>query len=136
MFFDLFFKTAWFDLQRMTSMLSILSLAGLLVAAVKAIPKLLLLMYVAMPLCTSSSAETDRLLKSFSESEEPPTANTLTEDDDRALTYFNATHSRLEDGRYEVRAPRRLTVKPLGNSRSQAVRRYNTNKHSLQRKGK
>ena len=85
---------------------------------------------------TSSSAETDRLLKSFWESEEPPTANTLTEDDDRALTYFNTTHSRLEDGRYEVRTPRRLTVKPLGNSRSQAVRRYNTNKRSLQRKGK
>ncbi len=51
---------------------------------------------------TNSTVETNKLLKSFWEAEEPLKASTLTEEEEQALTLFHTTTcSRLQYGRYE-----------------------------------
>ena len=51
------------------------------------------------------------------------------------MAHFRDSHRRTEDGRFVVPLPRRRDVKPLGESRSQAVRRFLSLERSLCAKG-
>ena len=94
---------------------------------------------VTAHICCRASVDTHTqdLLKAFWETEEPPsTRNSLSKEDQMALDHFKDTHSRLEDGRYQVRLPMHPTPPPLGESRQRAIKRYQQNQRSLSRQGK
>lgn len=57
-------------------------------------------------------------------------------EEQQACEHFQATHTRLPDGRYEVSLPRLGSAPVLGKSRDQAVRRYHSVERSLLRQGK
>lgn len=50
------------------------------------------------------------------------------------MNQFKKTHQRARDGCFIVPLPRRSDTKSLGESRSQAVRRFTALEHSLQKK--
>ena len=91
-------------------------------------------------LCLKTSTldqQTQDLLTHFWQVEDV-TSDTVvrTEEEQAALQHFAQTHSRLPDGRYVVKLPRKSTTLALGHSRDQAVRRFHQNKKALERKGK
>ena len=51
------------------------------------------------------------------------------------VQHFEANHYRMQDGRFVVPLPRKPGARPLGESRTQAVRRFLTLEHSLRYKG-
>ena len=85
--------------------------------------------------CKALASNTDSLLRAFWEIEEPPASNFLSSEDEQALTHFQETVSREEDGRYQVRLPRKKVDYKLGNSFRQAMQRYQSNRRSLTYKG-
>ena len=67
----------------------------------------------------------DDILRKFWEVEEKTvTDSTLTLEEHCAVEHFNSQHSRNPDGRFVVPLPKRPTATKLGESRSQAVRRF------------
>ena len=56
-------------------------------------------------------------------------------EEQQAMTFFQSTITRLPDGRYEVRLPKREGIQPLGESRSTAECRLLHNECSLKKKG-
>ena len=77
----------------------------------------------------------DDLLRSFWEVERIPAMECLTTDESAAVNHFEKHHTRLENGRFLVPLPKKAGMKPLGESRSQAVRRFLTFERSLHSKG-
>ena len=78
----------------------------------------------------------DDLLRQFWEIEEKPKSDTtMTPEERTALQHFRAHHSHLADGRFIVPLPRKPSISPLGESRSQAVRRFLSFERSLHAKG-
>ena len=59
----------------------------------------------------------------------------LTEEEMMAIDHFKEHMKREADGRYSVSLPRKLPVPSLGESRQTALRRFNSNQRSLQKKG-
>ena len=78
----------------------------------------------------------DDILRQIWEVEEKLTAhNCLSPDERLALDHFNTQHSRTADGRFIVPLPKKPGVKQIGESRSQAVRRFLSFERSLHSKG-
>ena len=78
----------------------------------------------------------DDLLRKFWETEESPTGKpSLSLDERSVVQHFQTTHYRNESGRFVVPLPRKPDAKPLGESRSQAVRRFLSLEHTLRRDG-
>ena len=72
-----------------------------------------------------SCATGDDLLQKFWETEETPlTEPALNPEERSAIHHFKANHTRTENGRFVVPLPRKGNVKPLGESRTQTVRRF------------
>jgi hypothetical protein len=67
----------------------------------------------------------DDLLRKFWEIEENPLDKpVLSPDESAAIKHFEVHHRRHSDGRFMVPLPKKPSAKPLGESRSQAVRRF------------
>ena len=78
----------------------------------------------------------DDVLRKFWEIEESPTGKpSLTPEERSVVQHFEANHTRTESGRFLVPLPRKPDAKSLGESRSQAVRRFLSLEHSLRCKG-
>ena len=82
----------------------------------------------------ATSIPVDDLLKRFWEIEETPADLILTQEEKSVLQQFETTHSRTPEGRFVVTLPRKQSFKPLGESRSQAVRRFQSLERSLHQK--
>ena len=78
----------------------------------------------------------DDLLRRFWEVEEKAIANCeLSLEERDALEHFHSTHSRDDQGRFIVPLPKRSVKTKLGESRSQAVRRFLSFERSVHSKG-
>jgi hypothetical protein len=78
----------------------------------------------------------DEVLQKFWEMEERNLHGmVLSPQEKSVMAHFRDSHRRTEDGRFVVPLPRRRDVKPLGESRSQAVRRFLSLERSLCAKG-
>ena len=79
---------------------------------------------------------TDDLIWRFWETEESPAGKmSLTPEEKFVMDHFKGNHSRDGSGRFVVPLPRKADPPTLGESRSQAVRRFITLQRSLQHKG-
>ena len=77
----------------------------------------------------------DQLIQRFWETEEAPSSEPmLTVEDKMVIKHFQTQHSHLPDGRFVVPLPRKRNGPPLGESRTQAVRRFHSFEHSLHAK--
>ena len=80
---------------------------------------------------------TDDRIRKFWETEETPSGKTsLTPEEKFVVDHFKANHSRDETGRFTVPLPHKISPPILGESRSQAVRRFTTLEQSLKYQGK
>ncbi|ORU95138.1 MAG: hypothetical protein A6F71_10845 [Cycloclasticus sp. symbiont of Poecilosclerida sp. M] len=77
----------------------------------------------------------DDLLRRFWEVEKIAIKDCHTPEESAVVDHFKDHHTHLEDGRFSVPLPKKNQVKPLGESRSQAVRRFLTFERSLHLKG-
>ena len=78
----------------------------------------------------------DDLLRQFWEVEEKSVANsTLTPEERTVLNHFDVHHSRDSEGRFMVPLPKRPTSSKLGESRTQAVRRFISFERMMHAKG-
>ena len=77
----------------------------------------------------------DDLLRRFWELEQVMTENYLTPEERSVMDHFRDHHTRVENGRFMVPLPKKLEVKPIGESRSQAVCRFLSFERSLHSKG-
>lgn len=78
----------------------------------------------------------DDILRQFWEVEEKSMSrDVLTPDERLALDHFNNQYTRMKDGRFIVPLPRKPGAQPLGETRSQAVRRFISFECSLHSKG-
>ena len=78
----------------------------------------------------------DDLLCRFWEIEENPNSEVcLSSEEQSVVQHFKETHHRNEAGRFVVPLPKKPRAKPLGESRSQAVRRFLSLERSLHSKG-
>ena len=59
----------------------------------------------------------------------------LTSEESAVMKHFKDHHTRLTDGRFMVPLPKNLEIKPLGESRAQAVCRFLTFERSVHFKG-
>ena len=85
----------------------------------------------------ASVLSTDDLLRRFWETEElTGGSHVLSAEEKLVVTHFQKTHSRDETGRFMVPLPMKPDRKPLGESRSAAVRRFLSMERSLRAKGK
>ena len=84
----------------------------------------------------AATTSSDDLLKRFWETEEltEPSACT-TPEEQLVVTHFQHNHLYLKAGRYQVSLPKKSDPPSLGESRSQALRRFMANEHSIFRKG-
>ena len=81
---------------------------------------------------TSSTISRDQILQCFWEIEEPASdLSGLTPEERMVVHHFQENHQRTESGRFLVPLPKKPHVKPLGESHSQAVRRYLSLERSL-----
>ena len=79
----------------------------------------------------------DDILRKFWEIEEPPSSTpAVTLEEHTVLKHFNAHHCRTEDGTFVVPLPKTPHPLILGESRSQAVRRFLSLERSLNQKNK
>ena len=78
----------------------------------------------------------DDLIRRFWEIEEKPTSDpVLTPEERTALDHFKNHHTHLPDGKFVVPLPWKPNMDPLGESRSQAVRRFISFERSLHSSG-
>lgn len=78
----------------------------------------------------------DELIRKFWETEENPKhQSNLSAEERSVVRHFEQTHSRSEMGRFIVPLPKDPQSPPIGESRSQAVRRFLTLERSLYAKG-
>ena len=78
----------------------------------------------------------DDILRQFWEIEEAPTdCLALSTEEQMVVRHFESNYSRSEEGRYVVLLPRNPSVKRIGESRSQAIRRFLSLERSLTAKG-
>ena len=83
-----------------------------------------------------SVTSADDLLRKFWEIEESPKGpSNLSPDERLVVQHFKDTHTRSDEGRFIVPLPKRPQSKSLGESRSQAVKRFLSLEHSLYSKG-
>ena len=84
-----------------------------------------------------SVSSTDDILRKFWEVEEPPGSSHCMSLEERfVVTHFQSNHSRSRAGRFVVPLPHKPNAKPIGESRSQAVRRFLSLERSLHYKEK
>lgn len=75
--------------------------------------------------CHISCATGDETLRKFWEVEDGPLSETTLSPEERsAVHHFTTNQTRTKGGRFMVPLPKRENAKPLGESRSQAVRRF------------
>ena len=80
----------------------------------------------------TSVASGDDILHRFWEVEESPKNATVLSLEERSVVrHFDSHHSRNEQGRFIVPLPKKPDAKPIGESRSQAVRRFMSLERSL-----
>ena len=85
---------------------------------------------------TSLVVTGDRILQRFWEIEESPSdASNFSTEERMVVQHFQHSHSRTKGGRFLVPLPKKPDAKLLGESRSQAVRRFLSLERSLQSKG-
>ena len=78
----------------------------------------------------------DDMLRQFWEIEEKSTSHdAFTADERLALNHFNSQHSRQSDGRFVVPLPKKSDAPFLGESRAQAMRRFQSFERTLHSKG-
>ena len=78
----------------------------------------------------------DDVLKRFWEVEESPSDQACLSAEERAVIHhFDSSHKRSSEGRFIVPLPKRPNAPPLGESRSQAVKRFFSLERSLNAKG-
>ena len=78
----------------------------------------------------------DDLIRRFWETEESPTSSrSLTREERTVMEHFKNHHTHLPDGRFIVPLPRNPAAGPLGESRSQAVRRFLSFERNLHARG-
>jgi len=70
------------------------------------------------------------------ELDQVPDLSSLSTDETAVVQHFHDSHNRGPDGRYTVELPRIGNPPELGESRAQAVRRFQQNKKTLRRKNK
>ena len=84
-----------------------------------------------------STLSGDDILHKFWETEEPPgSALALSPEERLVVNHFRDNHSRTAGGRFVVPLPRKPDVKPIGETRSQAIRRFLALERSLRLKEK
>ena len=89
--------------------------------------------------CNHISLRTgDELLYQFWQIEEPPSHDRVvfSAEENAVVDHFLEHHTRSPEGRFIVPLPKRLNVPELGESRSQAVRRFLNMERSLRAKGR
>ena len=80
----------------------------------------------------TSFASGDDILRRFWEIEESPTQNSsLSMEERMVVRHLESNHSSTEKGRFVVPLPKDQSTKPIGESRSQAVRRFLSLERSL-----
>ena len=85
--------------------------------------------------CHVSLLTGDELLRSFWEIEEAPQEDPVMSAEERAVVHhFEINHYRKPDGRFVVPLPKKMDGKELGETRSQAVRRFLNMERSLHSK--
>ena len=85
----------------------------------------------------ASAICSDDILRKFWEIEESPACSpALTVEERFVVQHFETNHARDKTGRFVVPLPRRPDAKPIGESRSQAVRRFYSLERSLRHKDK
>ena len=78
----------------------------------------------------------DDLLRKFWEIEEQPSEySSLSPEERSVVEQFQKHHSRASDGRFIVSLPKKPQMKPLGESRLQAVRRHKSLERALRSRG-
>lgn len=87
--------------------------------------------------CTSISSLDDTIRKFWEIEEAPATCNDseLSLEERTVVRHFQETHSRSPEGRFIISLPKKPGVPPLGESRSQAVRRFLSLERSLYGRG-
>ena len=85
---------------------------------------------------TTSHTSSHDILSIFWEKEESPLSiPALSVDERYVVKHFEANHHRTPEGRFVVPLPKKLNAGKIGESRSQAVRRFGSLEKSLIRKG-
>ena len=83
-----------------------------------------------------ADSRADVIVERFWKTEDVPTSTSpYTAEEAAAIHYFKETTARDLDGRYVVQLPCKSPVPVLGESRSFAVKRLQSNKRSLEKKG-
>ena len=78
----------------------------------------------------------DDLLRRFWETEEVSTSSPCYMPEEQVvLNHFKTNHVHLSTGRYKLALPKKLDPPPLGESPTQAVKRFYSNESSIIRKG-
>ena len=84
----------------------------------------------------TSIISNDDVLRKFWELEETPSGQSCQSAEERAVVrHFESNHTRTKEGRFIIPLPKDPNAKPLGESRSQAVRRFLSLERSLNQKG-
>jgi len=85
----------------------------------------------------TSVMSSDDVLQKFWELEESPSVQACLSAEERMVVrHFESNHTRSPEGRFIVPLPRNPSATPLGESRSQAVRRFLSLERSLNQKGR
>ena len=82
------------------------------------------------------SSDDDILRKFWEVEEHPKDVSTLSPEERTVVQHFQETHTRNDVGRFVTPLPKKPQCKPLGESRSQAVRRFLSLERTLHSKGK
>ena len=78
----------------------------------------------------------DDILRKFWELEEAPSEQACLSAEERMVVrHFDSNHTRTKEGRFVVPLPKDPNARPIGESRSQAVRRFLSLERSLNQKG-
>jgi hypothetical protein len=90
-----------------------------------------------MPVSPLSTALSPLGTTSSDNSEETPADHSILSTEERTVVrHFESNHSRSKEGRFVVLLPRNPSAKQIGESRSQAVRRFLSLERSLTAKGR
>ena len=85
----------------------------------------------------ASALCSDEIFHKFWEIKEVPVNSPiLTLEEHSIFQHFESNHSRTKAGRFIMPLPRKLTSKPISESRSQAMRRFLALEHSIRHKGR